>query len=178
MKDTFKTYRALVRQTAGEGPLTFSSIVKEDLTAPELALLAMLHGPDGLPPDHIFETGEIEITQAELREDLAVRYRTDNTDGRKLLGDAFGAMGRLPRRAEEAIEGLVAPPPFAGALPNEAKVAALRDAAKPDSRKRTPGIKGRPPGVKNGEGQPRDKEDFIKEGRGKSFSDDVLTLTD
>lgn len=100
---TFSIYSAIVSLSLGEGVQPSSRVLKTDLTPPELAILAQIHGPEGLPPEHIVKTGEESFNENELRNALAEKYDTFNVNGRKILAEQFGAMGSLPTTAEDAL---------------------------------------------------------------------------
>lgn len=99
----FKLYNATIMLG---GQMTHA-IPKQRITAPELALLASLHGPDAIIPRSLTELEELrEADEYELREELCAHYKTANVDGAAILAGLFGALGALPTDVKDAVPGL------------------------------------------------------------------------
>lgn len=100
----FRLYNVTVEIAGSAGMAT----PKLRVTAPEIALLAAIHGQDAIIPRSIVWLRDQYVAKDpfELREELAEKYRTPNVDGAKLLAMTFGALGELPTHVEDVLPGL------------------------------------------------------------------------
>lgn len=103
-KQQFRLYNVTVQL----GGSAMHAVPKTKITAPEIALLAMVHGPDAIIPRSIVHLKDQyeSIDSFELRAQLIERYKTANINGEAMLQALFGALGPLPTRIEEVLPGL------------------------------------------------------------------------
>lgn len=108
-RQTFRLYDATIAPRSDDGPVRRSAVPKTGMTAPEIAILIGLHGPECVKEATLVSDGEVQMDTFELRNLLAEKYRTANTDGRKILDAMYGAAGSLPETIAEAVGGFSEP---------------------------------------------------------------------